>query len=241
MVKRAIILAAGCGSRLSATETSPPKCLLEFGGETLLARQIEALQSVGVRETVLVIGYSPTLIHTSLPQGEMLYQFVRNDEFASTNTLRSLSLAARFLDEDFYLLNADVLFDHRCLERLKQVPDSSALACDYHLCGEEEVKARVAEGYVVDLGKNLPLDDSLAEFVGLGLFRGQSREQFVQALCLHNRDSFLSNEYFEFSLASVLASSQFVAVDVSDLPTIEIDFPEDLLRARDEVFPQILR
>ncbi len=239
MANRAIILAAGSGRRLESSGHIHPKCLIEFGGRTLLEYQIEALSRVGVTETVLVIGYLPTLIHHSLPHSEMRYQFVRNNEFATSNTLHSLALAAPFLDQDFFLLNADVLFDWRCLERLSQTPEESALACDFHPCGEEEVKARVENGCVRALGKALPREESLAEFIGLALFRGRGREKFVSALCRDQRDPGLRSEYFEYSLARVLDQANYLGVDISDLPNIEIDFPDDLLRARDVVYPQL--
>ena len=58
-VRRAVILAAGKGTRLQPLTANLPKCLVEVGGQPLLARALRALSSQGVAEAVIVIGYGP--------------------------------------------------------------------------------------------------------------------------------------------------------------------------------------
>ena len=55
---KAIMLAAGVGSRLYGDDgNQPPKCLLEFGGKTLLNRHIDVLKSLGVDQLVMVVKF----------------------------------------------------------------------------------------------------------------------------------------------------------------------------------------
>ena len=54
---RAVILSAGQGSRLLPLTEDTPKCLLEVGGRTILARQLSALRAVGVTAATIVVGF----------------------------------------------------------------------------------------------------------------------------------------------------------------------------------------
>lgn len=64
---RAIILAAGRGSRLQqSADRQLPKCLLTFGGRSLLERHLRLLEATGVEEIVLVLGFRHELIEAEL-------------------------------------------------------------------------------------------------------------------------------------------------------------------------------
>jgi hypothetical protein len=56
-VGQAIILAAGCGSRLKGAIGNRPKCLADIDGETLLDQQLQLLESAGIRDIFVVVGY----------------------------------------------------------------------------------------------------------------------------------------------------------------------------------------
>ena len=57
MIDRAILLAAGLGSRLLPLTADRPKCLIEVGGRTILEHQVEALRMAGVGAITIVGGY----------------------------------------------------------------------------------------------------------------------------------------------------------------------------------------
>src|SRR5213592_2775618 len=63
---KAIILAAGVGKRIGAATGNRPKCLLEFGGRSLLVRYLDALLAVGVKSAVLVVGHRQELIRDAV-------------------------------------------------------------------------------------------------------------------------------------------------------------------------------
>src|SRR5580698_8076430 len=110
---RAIILAAGRGSRLSPAQTSPqPKCLLKFGGVSLLERHLRLLQAAGVTEVVMVLGFEHPVIETELrrlaalglPQPETLI----NERFILGSVLSvHVAAAAMRRGGDVLLMDAD--------------------------------------------------------------------------------------------------------------------------------------
>ncbi len=91
MIRRAVLLAAGRGSRLAPLTDDRPKCLVELDGVPLLLRQLDALAAAGIDEVVAVGGYR----HESLaPHVDRL---LVNERWDETNMVGSLLLADEVL------------------------------------------------------------------------------------------------------------------------------------------------
>ncbi|MBT5195200.1 MAG: phosphocholine cytidylyltransferase family protein [Rhodospirillaceae bacterium] len=111
---RAVILAAGQGTRLAPYTDDRPKCLVELAGETMLARQLAVLAAAGIEDIVLVGGYRAdqlTNLSTNL---------VVNRDFASTNMVHSLFCAEAALDggDDILIAYSDIVYEQRVLAAL---------------------------------------------------------------------------------------------------------------------------
>lgn len=132
-VSRAVILAAGKGTRLQPLTNGLPKCLVEVGGTPLLVRTLDALAEQGVDEAVIVIGYGGDTIRERIGKShaELAIHYVEAPDFDSTNNIRSLWDARRYLDRDVLLLEADVAFDAQILGALLEVPGSSAAVAPF--------------------------------------------------------------------------------------------------------------
>src|SRR5215208_5328158 len=138
---KAIILAAGKGTRLNGVDLKP-KCLFEVGGRTLIDRQVSALAEAQINEVVLVLGFEAERIRRLC---RPTTSFVINSRFEETSSLYSLWLAREHLLDGFVVLNCDVLFHPQLLSRLLSSPFEDALLVDpidknnNHL-GDEEMK-----------------------------------------------------------------------------------------------------
>jgi choline kinase len=151
---RGIILAAGKGSRLNGTAGDKPKCLVELGGVTLIARQIRALESAGVDEIVAVVGCQADRVRAVC--GNRV-TYVENIRYAETNSMYSLWMAKALLSEGFVVLNCDVLFHPVLLADLLSSRHPDALLLSYQQpyqppLGEEEMKVKVRRGGVAPRG-----------------------------------------------------------------------------------------
>ncbi len=109
---KAIILAAGMGTRLGKYGKGKPKCLLEFEGMTLLERQIMTLRTAGVADIVVVRGYEAEQI---LLKGIRTYD---NREYASTNMVASLLCAREELEGEILICYGDILYEKRVIKAL---------------------------------------------------------------------------------------------------------------------------
>ena len=240
---RAIILAAGAARRLAGAIGASHKCLVDVGGRPIIDYQLAPLAALGAADITVVVGYrADTLRRTLLDRYPRLpLRFVENPDFAATNTIWSLHLARDTLARGALLFNADVVLDPRIIEALVEAdPTKSWLAITRAACAEEEVKAVIDEaGRVTRIGKQLDPADCAGEFIGAARFSpacGARYARELEAVAADHQDA-----YFEFALDRILAEQEVRMADVTDLPCIEIDFPEDLARARDQVAPQIVR
>src|SRR4051794_26493946 len=106
---RAVMLAAGVGRRLGPSADGP-KCLLEFGGKSLLERHIEILRRANVRELVLGVGFQADRVkaHVDRVAGDMTVHAVMNAAYDDGSVV-TLWAMREYLESDLLLMDADVL------------------------------------------------------------------------------------------------------------------------------------
>ena len=223
---KAIILAAGKGTRLNGVDLKP-KCLFEVGGETLLSRQIAALRELQVNDIVIVLGFEAERIRR-------LYEheatFVINSRFEETSSLYSLWLAKEHLLDGFVVLNCDVLFHPELLARLLSSPLGDALLVD--------LVDKISDGRVIDIRKDLNPAEADGENVGIVKFSASGARRLVEEM-----DTLISRgqlrDWAPRAFREFATRFPLHAISTADYPWIKIDFPEDYRRAKEEVFPQI--
>jgi choline kinase len=236
---KAIILAAGKGTRLNGVDLKP-KCLFEVGGQTLLDRQIATLKEFDINDIVIVLGFEAERIRSLY---EHTASFVINSRFAETSSMYSLWLAREHLRDGFVVLNCDVLFHPQLLSLLLSSPFEDALLVDIveenknHL-GEEEMKVKVSDGLVVDIRKDLDPAQADGENVGIVKFGARGAHRLVKEM-----DDLISGgferEWAPRAFREFASRFPLHAISTGDYPWIEIDFPEDYRKAQEEIFPRI--
>ena len=233
---RAIILAAGIARRLYPITLTRPKCLLEVSGQPLIDYQMKALQKVGVKKVTVVIGYLSEMIinHLNKKFSKMEINYVNNPHFFETNTSYSLYLCKEELCKtDFLLMNADVLYPLELIRRIASDSRDNVLAVEVKLCGQEEVKVIEGEDQrVVAIGKELIEQNSLGEFIGVARFSKTFGRLFADSLTQLITEGG-KGEYFETALHPLLPTSKVYYSDISDLQCIEVDFIQDLEKAKE--------
>ncbi len=126
---QAVILLAGYGSRLKRDDI-PHKCLLPFGNETLLSRHLNILQSLGIEQTVLVVGHNKEAVKNYARSLDlnMPVEFVDNDRYATTGNTLSLVMGLRDREQDLLVMDGDVLYPKAALEEYVRQSRPSSFA-----------------------------------------------------------------------------------------------------------------
>src|SRR5262249_62384575 len=120
---KAVILAAGQGTRIRFVDGERPKCLIEVDESTILDHQLDALSLAGINDIAIVVGYEKEQINAHVRTrrfgSHQNIQFIENPAFALSNNICSLWLALEWLRGDsFVVFNADVIF-------LPQIPQTA--------------------------------------------------------------------------------------------------------------------
>jgi choline kinase len=246
---RAIILAAGRGLRMKQSDDEQlPKCLLRFGGMSLLERHLRLLRRAGVDDVVLALGFRYELVSHELDRlrWQPRPEIVLNDRFELGSVLTVHTVAeAMTRGGDILLMDADVLYDERILQALVAgaVPRNRLLIDREFEAGDEPVKVCVRDGVPIELRKQLPVGlqyDTIGESIGFFRF-GVEAARRLAAITADYVDTGRANMPHEEAVRDLLRErSQPVEVtDVTGSPWIEIDFPDDVERATSEVLPQL--
>ncbi len=122
---KAIILAAGRGSRMKKLTDERPKCLVELHGQSLLDRQIATLKKAGINSIAIVTGYRKEML-----DGYDLYKF-HNQRWSETNMLSSLACADDWLQTDNCIVSySDIFYQPSAVKALIASPYKLSITYD---------------------------------------------------------------------------------------------------------------
>jgi len=169
-MSKALILAAGKGSRLNHLTKNTPKVLVYLLGLSLIERAILTARRAGIYEFVIVTGFQGDKIKSELGDGnryQVKIDYVENKEWERGNGISVLK-AKELLKGNFVLLMADHIFDAEILSEMKKMRllNNECILCvdrskKGYLDLEEATKVRVENDLIVDIGKDLKGYDAL--------------------------------------------------------------------------------
>lgn len=243
---KAIILAAGIGNRLGESSANKPKSLLEFEGKSLLKRHIDILIDNQIEELTIVTGYQSEMIETHLQDSALPINFIYNDRFTEGSII-SLNCAKEILfsEPEFILMDADVLYSSEMVKRLVNTDIENCLLLDRNFIpGDEPVKICVDKNGSINEFRKKVADDLEFDIQGesVGFFKFN---KLIGASLLGRINHYLSkgenDTPYEEAIRDLIKTypEQFGYEDVTGVPWIEIDFPEDIERAENEILPNI--
>jgi len=181
---KALIIAAGLGSRLKKHTEQLPKCMLDFGGKTLLQRQLTSYRENGINDISLVRGYKKNKIN---------YKGIRyftNTDYKNNNILNSLFYAEKIVNGNIIVSYSDILFEPLVVKRaIESVHDISIVVdIDWrgyyinrkeHPLSEAENVIFNSDNEVVKIGKiNAGKNDVHGEFIGMIKLSNKGAEIF---------------------------------------------------------------
>lgn len=235
---KAIILAAGQGSRLGHLTTDRPKCLIDFGGRTLLDWQLDTLAANGIRDAVVVTGFRDDQIEAALARrsGTPRVRTIYNPFYKVADNLGSLYIARHELSGDCLVWNGDTLVSVDLMRRV--IANHQAGICvtidrkDSY--DGDDMKVVEASGRLKAIGKRLS-DGVNAESIGLLAFRAGGAERFREAIEEAIRSPEGTTVWYLRVIHQIAQKSNVFTLDIQGAEWGEVDFPEDVESARELV------
>jgi len=195
---KAIILAAGMGTRLGKYTENLPKCMLNFNGETLIKRQIKNLRLAGINNIVVVGGYMSEKIKISG------VRYLVNENYATTNMVETLFVAEEEMNEDILICYADILYEQRILKKILENKSDIGVCVDEDYEDywnarmdnpEEDMESLVIDnGRIIDLGDtNCKKDKAKSRYIGLIKFSKKGMES-LKKVYHENREKYFDKD-----------------------------------------------
>ena len=240
---KAIILAAGVGSRIRPLTDNCPKSLLKINGKTILEMMLSHIQACGINEVVFVLGYLQNQIkdYVKIQFPDLIVQFITNEKYEVTNTGYSLMLTKDFVqDSTFIKFDADVVFDINILTSLIASEYDNCLCIDKNInLDAEEIKVIIKDdNRVVKASKTVNPVDAIGESIGIEKISGETAYTLFNELELMMKDEQYHQEYYEAAYERLIEKDvPFHALDISGLKWTEIDTQEDFMLA-ENIFSQ---
>ena len=234
---KAIILSAGQGSRLGHLTADRPKCLIDFGGRSLLDRQLDALAHNGIDEAVVVTGFRDEQVEAAIARraGGPRVRTVYNPFYKVADNLGSLFIARSELSGECLVWNGDTLVSETLMARViaNRRPGICVTIDRKDSYDADDMKVVVdREGRLHAIGKRLPMRNVNAESIGLLAFREGGAETFREAIESAIRAPEGTTIWYLRVIHHIARKRDVWTLDISGDEWGEVDFPEDVERAR---------
>ena len=164
---KALIMAAGVGSRISRHLNNQPKCCVRINGKELIRHTFETLHKKGITDIAIVTGYAKEHIFKALDGFE--YKNFTNPFFDITNSIASAWFAKEFLDgsDEMIVLNGDVFMEEAVLDVLLQKHPSPLFLADSTRKSEADYRFGYQDDILQKYGKELSDEETTGEYVGI--------------------------------------------------------------------------
>jgi choline kinase len=240
---KAVILAAGQGTRIRSVHGEHPKCLIKVDNSTILDHQLDALSDAGINDVAIVVGYEKEQIINHVmsrkPSNMQRIHFIENPAFAITNNIYSLWVALEWVRGDsFIVLNADVIFEAHVLDIAVGTNAPISMIVD-PLWRDETMKVIIHGNRILQMGKKISREQFSGTYIGITIF-----SKAIQALFVQKMGTLISagrvNDFFNVAVQELVDEGVYVGYTSTDqLAWAEIDDPMDLSFAQQNVFPQL--
>lgn len=197
---RAIIIAAGKGTRLYPLTKNTPKSLLEIGnGITMLESQLHSLKENGLKDITIIVGYRAEQIEAKIKKyaNDFNINTVYNPFYETSNNLISVWMARHFMQEDFITINGDDIFKPVVIENLLKSESNITMVIDEKPeYDEDDMKVVHENGLVHQVSKKIAMDKANGESVGIIKFTGKGRQIYIDTLEEMVRDDENMNAFY---------------------------------------------
>ena len=227
---KAIIMAAGRATRMLPLTKTLPKCLLKIDGKSILQHQIDVLKKCGIKNIVIITGHNIKKIEDSCGKG---FKYIFNPFDNVSGMAMSLWLAKDEFNDNVLVIYSDVLFNENLVKKLLGCKGEISLAIDKSSVDMEAAKVKIRNDSVVEISKtNISVENADGEFIGLIKFNKSLKKIVAEELEILARTNI--NSYLIDLIRNIINRDvKVIPCDITGDLWIDIDFPEDLKKAKE--------
>ena len=227
---KAIITAAGVGSRLGKATEKNNKCLLKVHGKMLIEISVDILHRHGIREILVVTGHCYGKVEKAL-KGKAT--FVYNPFYQVSGILPSVWLCKNYVENDnFVFITGDSLYHPDVLKNCIKKKGSIVVCVEKKNCDVEDSKVIIKNNKIVKMGKNIELEKATGEFTGILKIEKKANGKVFDTIEKVLKQGKLNAYLTDVLMALKKERFPLVLSYTNPHPRIEIDYPEDLMKAK---------
>lgn len=233
---KAIILAAGMGSRLKELTKNVPKCMVEVNGETLIERLLKQVDKLRLDEIIIVLGYKKEVLIKYIEKLKIQtkIKYINNDIYDSTNNIYSLYLTKEdMLNNDVLLIESDLILEEKIFEDVVKDNRNIAVVAQYENWMDGTCVKIDNEKNIIGFTstKNIDFDVSNNFFKTVNIYKFS--KEFNQKYYVPFIEAYISakgkNEYYEDVLSLIIeVAPKELQVFLNKESWYEIDDKQDL-------------
>lgn len=240
MIKLAVILAAGLGSRLKHHTKEMPKGFMKVGDKPIVVESIDALLAAGIEQIIIGTGYlSEQYEQLSQNYPEGVITCVQNPEYASTGSMGTLAAIQGVVKDDFLLLESDLVYDCSGLDILLNHEQKNVILASGKTDSCDEVYIESGEDHrLVNISKNAKEIQRISgELTGLNRI---SYPLFLSMAAYYDEHKITAPKLdYEITMSKIAHSETIFVEKKDDFLWCEIDDESHLKRAKETIYPNI--
>lgn len=228
---KALILAAGLGTRLAPITNDRPKSLVPVNGQPIILKQIDNLHKNGITDITVVSGYKANILEEKIHALYPEIRIIESVNYATTNNMYSAYLAHEVMENsDFLMMNADVFYDASVVTALLNFEAPNAIVTDIGNYLEESMKVVEENGRLVKISKSIEKADALGASIDVYKFSSDAGKKFFGKCAEYIETKKELKMWSEVALNDILKDVEFRACPLVGR-WLEIDNHDDLAAA----------
>ena len=236
VLKSAIILAAGVGSRLAPLTNDIPKCCVEVSGKSIIRRITDQLLTCDPSmEIIVVTGYKSQIVIDEMsgyPENVIL---IENEEYLTTNNMESCRLGImrkNTISESCMIINGDCVYSQSIISNVYN-SKKSCIATDFSMYSEENMKILISDGRATAISKSISEAQGGKTSIDLYNFLDSDLEILFSIMNEYN-EAGDRDKWTEVAINDLLSfqGTSISLLDFSGEKWMEIDNHDDLEKAR---------
>lgn len=236
----AIILAAGMGTRLRPLTNDISKPLLEINEVMLIERMIKNCMNESIYDFIVITGYNSQKTDKTCEDLSKKYNInincIKNEKYDVTNTSVSTFLATDYIEkndlgEDFILINGDNVVNPEIIHDISDSVNSAIVVDNVKELNEESFKLIIKEDIIEAIGKDISIEQSSGEFIGISKVINTDLKDFNEILKRIIEDD--TQNYYDFTFKDLSKKTHLNYVLTNGLEWTEIDDMNDYKKAQE--------